>query len=95
MDETAAAGDIQEACRRVMQISYTNLRYEKANLAHEKFPDKHSLEAVGILKKAADMEDKCLNNSQFKGEPDYVFKISHPMAQVAIDMDQDGPENAL
>ena len=63
-----ATGDIQEACRRPMQLSCTNLRYEKGNLAHERNPDKHSLEAVGILKKATDMEDQYLiykiNNSE-------------------------------
>ena len=46
-----------------------------------------------------DMEDKYLiykiNNSQFNGQPDYVFKSSAPMTQLAIDMDQDGPEHPL
>ena len=56
--EAVVAGDIQEAHRRAMQLSYANLRYEKANLAHERNSDKHSLDAVGILKKATDMEDK-------------------------------------
>ena len=67
MGEAVAAGDIKEAQRRGMQLSYTNLRYEKANLACERNPDNHSLEAVGNLKKATDMEDKYLiyeiNNS--------------------------------
>ena len=44
---------------------------------------------IGILKKATDMEDKYLihkiNNSQFNGEPDYVFKSSTLMAHLAID----------
>ena len=43
------------------------------------------------------MEDKYLiykiNNSQFNGQPDYFFKSSGPMAQVATNMDQDGSEN--
>ena len=46
-----------------------------------------------------DKEDKYLiyeiNNSQFNGQPDYVFKSSAPMAQLAIDMDQDGPGHPL
>ena len=46
-----------------------------------------------------DKEDKYLiykiNNSQFNGQPDYVFKRSVPMAQLAIDMDQDGLEYPL
>ena len=45
------------------------------------------------------MEDKYLiykiNNLQFNREPDYVFKSSTPMAQLATDMDQDGPEHPL
>ena len=44
-------------------------------------------------------EDKYLiyniNNSQFNGQPDYIFKSSTPVAQLAINMDQDGPENPL
>ena len=61
LGEAVAAGDIKGAKRRAIQFSYTNLRYEKSKLACEKYPDKHSLEVVGILKKATDMEDKCLN----------------------------------
>ena len=45
MGEAIAAGDIQEAKRTAIQLSYAKLRYEKANLAHERNPDKHSLEA--------------------------------------------------
>ena len=66
-----------------MQHSSTNVRYEKANVANERNTDKYSLEAVGVLKKATGLEDKYLiykiNNSQFNGEPDYMFKSSHPM----------------
>ena len=57
------------------------------------------IEAVGILKQAMDKEDKYLiykiNNSQLKGQPDYIFKSSAPMVQLAIDMDQDGQEHPL
>ena len=81
-----------------MQLSYANLRYEEANIAYESNPDKHSLETVGILKKATDMEEKYLiyktNNSQFNNEPDYMFKIS-TLTQVKVKMDQDGPEKSL
>ena len=46
-----------------------------------------------------DKEDKYLiyksNKSQFNREPDYIFKSSTPMAQLAIYMDQDGPEHPL
>ena len=91
--------NIWEAQRRAMQLSYVNVRSEKAKITQEKNPEKHSLEAVGILKQAMDKEDKYLiyqiNNSQFNGQPNYVFKSSTPMAQLAIDMDQNGPEHPL
>ena len=60
MGEAVAADDIQEPHRRAMQLSYTNFRYEKAKLVHER-KSKHSLEVVGIVKKGTDMEDKYLN----------------------------------
>ena len=82
-----------------MQLSYANVRSEKAKITQEKNPEKHSLEAVGILKQATDKEDKDLiyqiNNSQFNGQPNYIFKSSVPMAQFAIDIYQNGPEHPL
>ena len=46
-----------------------------------------------------DKEEKYLiykiNNSQLNGQPDYVFKSSAPMAQLAIDMDQDCLEHPI
>ena len=51
LGEMAAAVNIQGAWKRAMQLSYTNIIYEKAKLFHERNPDKHSLEAVGILRK--------------------------------------------
>ena len=97
--QAVAGSDMNEALRRTMQLSYTNIRSEKAKFAHERNPDKHSLEAVGILKQAMDKEDMYLiykiNNLQFNRQPDYVFKRSVPMAQLTIDMDQDGPEHPL
>ena len=49
------------------------------------------------MKQAMDKEDKYLiykiNNLQFNRNPDYVFKSSAPMAQLAIDRDQDSPEH--
>ena len=36
-----------------------------------------------------------INNSQFNGHSDYVFKSSAPMAHLAIDMDQDSLEHPL
>ena len=97
--QVVANSDIREAQRRAMQLSYTNIKSEKAKVAHERNSDKHSLEAVGIPKQATDKEDKYLiykiNNLQFNEKPDYIFTNSAPMAQLAIDMDQDGPEHPL
>ena len=81
--QAVAKGDIQEAQTRTMQLSYANVRSEKAKITRERNPDKHSLEAVGVLKQAMDKEDKYLiywiNNSQFNGQPNYIFKSSVPM----------------
>ena len=97
--QAVADGDIQEAQRRAMQLLYANVRSKKAKIAWERNLDKHSLEAVGILKQAMNKEDKYLiyqiNNSQFNEQPNYIFKSSVPMAQLAIDMDQDGPEHPI
>ena len=72
--QAVANGDIWEAQRRAIWLSYANVRSEKAKITPERNPDKHSLEAVGILKQATDKEDKYLfykiNNSQFNGKLD-------------------------
>ena len=62
MGEAVVAGDIPEVWRRAMQGSYTNFRYEKANLSHKRNPDKHSLEAIDILEEATNMDDRYLIN---------------------------------
>ena len=97
--QAVADNDIMEAPRRAMQLSFANIRTKKAKISQERNSDKHSLQAVGILKQAMDKEDKYLiykiNNSQFNRHPDYVFKNSAPKAQLAIDMDQDGPDQPL
>ena len=54
--QAVANGDIREAQRRAMQLSYANVRSEKAKISWERNPDEHSLEAVGILKQATDKE---------------------------------------
>ena len=97
--QAVAKGDIWEAQRRAMWLLYANVRSKKAKITWERNPDKHFLEAVGILKQAMDKEDKYLiykiNNSQFNGQPDYVFKSSAPMAQLAIDINHPGLEYPL
>ena len=54
--QAIAASDIKEAWRRAKQLSYTNIRSKKAKVACERNADIHSLEAMGILKKATDKE---------------------------------------
>ena len=97
--QAVANSDIWEAQKRAMQLSYANIRSEKAKISQEKNPDKHSLEAVGILKQTTDKEGKYLiykiNNFQSNGQPDYIFKSSAPVAQLAIEMDQDGLQHPL
>ena len=97
--QAVADSDIHKVQRRAMWLLYANVRSEKAKIAQESNLEKHSLEAVGILKQATDKEDKYLiyriNNTQFNGQPNYIFKSSAPMAQLAIDMDQNGPEHPL
>ena len=96
MGEAVAAADIQEPWGSAMQLSYANLKVWKGWSCLWKEP-KHSLEAVGILKRAPDMEDKFLIykiiNSQFSNDPDYMFKSSHAVAQIGVDMDEVDPEN--
>ena len=97
--QAVAEGDMWEMCRRAKQLYYVNIRSEKAKISQERNSDKHPLEAIGILKQAMDKEDNYLvykiSNSQFNGQADYVFKSNAPMAQFAIDMDQDSLEHPL
>ena len=99
MGQAVTNVDIWEVWKRAMQLSYANIRSEKALISWERNSDKHSLEAVGIQKQAMDKEDKYLiykiNNSQFNGQPDNIFKSSAPMAQLVIDIDQDSLEHPL
>ena len=76
-----------------MELSYTDIRSVKAKITCERNLDRHSLQAVCILKQTMDKENKYLIYkliTQF-----YIFKSSAPMAQLASDMDQDGSEHPL
>ena len=97
MGQAVAKGDIWEVMRRATWLSYVNIRTEKAKISWERNSYKHSLEAVGILEASYGQGRQVphLQNSQFNGQPDYVFKSSAPMDQLAIDMDQDGVEHPL
>ena len=61
--------------------------------------DHNSFDAVGIVKRMTDRKDPFyvyrIGNGNLDGGSDYVFKGSRKMAQIAIDMDQDGPDNIL
>ena len=60
MDEAVTASDIQEARRRAIWLSYTNLRYEKAKPSPERNPEQLFTGGWRHLKKAIDMEYKYL-----------------------------------
>ena len=61
--------------------------------------DENSFDAVGILKEGMDEIDKYyiyrINNGRLNGGTDYVFKTSKDMAQLAINMDVNGPSHEL
>ena len=63
--------------------------------------DHNSFDAVGLVKRKTDKRDPYyifeIGNKNYSSgtECDYVFKSSHRMAQMAVDMDQAGPENML
>ena len=61
--------------------------------------DENSFDAVGIMKRTLDEVDEYyiyrINNGSLNGESDYVFKSSKQMAQLAIRMDVNGPEDGL
>ena len=65
--------------------------------AHSK--DENSFDAVGIMKRTLDEVDEfyvCrINNRSLNGKSDYVSKSSWEMAQLAIHMDVNGPEDGL
>ena len=61
--------------------------------------DNDLFDAVVIIKKQADMKDEfyiCrLNNGSMNDSSDCVFKSSRIMAELAIQMDVEGPDNIL
>ena len=61
--------------------------------------DHNSFDAVGLIKHTTDTRDKYyiykIGNRNLSGGSDYVFKSSKKMAEIAILMDVDGPENIL
>ena len=54
---------------------------------------------MAIIKKQADLKDEFyiyrINNGSMNESSDYVFKSSKVMAELAIQMDVEGPENIL
>ena len=61
--------------------------------------DENSFDAVSIMKRTLDEVDEYyvyrINNGLLNGESDYVFKSLKQMAQLAIRMDVNGPEDGL
>ena len=60
---------------------------------------KNSFDAIVEFKTEGDIDDECLiykiNNVKCNGGIDYVFNRSKTMAEITIQMDQDGPKNGL
>ena len=53
--------------------------------------DRHSINAVGIIKQKQDEEDLHIfkiNDKKLNGKPSFIFKSSTPMARIALLMDQ-------
>ena len=99
--EKVSTGDLKGAVeisrrlgnkRRLKQIRRDTIEVEQNT-------DIHSLSAVGIFKRGCDENDKYhiyrVNDSCMNRDPDYVFKTSKVMAEIGIQMDIDGPLNAL
>ena len=70
-----------------MWLSYANIRTGKAKISQERNSE--------LWKRKISTSFTKINNSQFNGQPDYIFESSAPMAHLAIDMDQDSLEHPL
>ena len=61
--------------------------------------DHNSFDAVGIIKRTTDTQDKFyiyrIRNQNLNGGSDYVFKSSKKMGEMALLMNVEGPENIL
>ena len=57
---SSCRGQYSGGTEKSLQLSYANIRSEKAQITWEKNPEKLSLEAVGVLKQATDKEDRYL-----------------------------------
>lgn len=97
--EATNRGDIEEARRRARNLNWKRFRIEKGLQYREQNPERQSFDAVAAYKENTDKSDKYLiymiNERNRNGDPDLVFKCSLEMAKILLDMDQDGPENAL
>ena len=88
----------EEAAYKITNKAYKRNRREEGLYVAEEV-NTQSIEAVAEMKKGSDKLDKLhiykLNNSSMNSDPDYVCKSSTKILQMAIDMDQEGPENVL
>ena len=97
------AGDIEGAENGAEK--WTNYRLTKRilNEADPSFgfgEDHNSFDAVAIVKKGVDKKSPYkviykVNNGASNNTSDYVFNTSPVMAQIAIDIDIDGPQSIL
>ena len=67
----------------------------RCEIDHQYRRDLNSFDAVGIMKRGADNKDPYyiyrISNGLHNNSSDYVFKSSQKMAQLAVQMDIDGP----
>ena len=88
----------EEAAYKITNKAYKRNRREEGLYVTEEV-NTQLIEAVAEMKKGSDKLDKLhiykLNNSSMNSDPDYVCKSSTKILQMAIDMDQEGPENVL
>ena len=94
------AGDIEGADNDAEKWTNYRLTKQILNEADPSFGEDHnSFDAVAIVKKGVDKKSPYyiykVNNGASNNTSDYVFKTSPVMAQIAIDMDIDGPHNIL
>ena len=100
--EKVGAGDFTEAKKIAEMFSdVRRVKFIRKEVLKEEddFLEPNSMEAVAEIKKASDANDFMhiykINSKNMNEDPDYVFKTSHLMMEIALQMDQNGEENSL
>ena len=100
LSDEITAGDIEGAENDAEKWTNYRLTKQILNKADPSFGEDHnSFDAVAIAMKGVDKKSPYyiykVNNGASNNTSDYVFKTSPVIAQIAIDMDIDGPQNIL